>query len=209
MDLTLCKGELSCWNRKGCSPNCCHKVGNILESSRMSLYAVALRFPFTGTKGPSLNHENSPRPLFLLHQTFPLLQSPMAMSFTPVQPMLGIAILGLCAAAWQWKPISWHSLMNSSCADIAFSGSLELSSECCNQDRQFFTFFVLQRSHPVCLCCLPLCGWAIFALRLGQLKQGRHFINWLVPRSSVTFVYGDYIAVCSSLYTCQQWVWLK
>ena len=30
------------------------------ESSRMSLYAVALRFPFTGTKGPSTNHEKQP-----------------------------------------------------------------------------------------------------------------------------------------------------
>ena len=39
------------------------------ESSIMSLYAVALRFPFTGIKGPSPNHENITRPLFLLHQT--------------------------------------------------------------------------------------------------------------------------------------------
>ena len=38
-------------NRKGSSPNCCHKVGST-ELSRMSLYAVVLRFPFTGTKGP-------------------------------------------------------------------------------------------------------------------------------------------------------------
>ena len=29
-------------------------------------------FPFTGTKGPSSNHENSPRPLLLLHQTLQL-----------------------------------------------------------------------------------------------------------------------------------------
>jgi hypothetical protein len=36
---------------KGLSPNCCHKVGSA-ESSRISWYAVALRFPFTGTKGP-------------------------------------------------------------------------------------------------------------------------------------------------------------
>ena len=31
------------------------------ESSRMSLYAVALRFPFTGTKGRSPNHEKEPQ----------------------------------------------------------------------------------------------------------------------------------------------------
>ena len=52
MDLTLCSGALSCWNRKGPSSNCCHKIGST-ELSRMSLCAVALRFPFTGTKGPS------------------------------------------------------------------------------------------------------------------------------------------------------------
>jgi hypothetical protein len=32
-------------------PNCCHKVEST-DSSRMSLYTVELRFPFTGTKGP-------------------------------------------------------------------------------------------------------------------------------------------------------------
>ena len=42
------------------SPNCCHKVGST-ESSRMSLYAVALRFLFTGTKGPRPNHKKLPQ----------------------------------------------------------------------------------------------------------------------------------------------------
>jgi hypothetical protein len=65
MDLTLCTGALSCWNRKGPSPNCCHNVGST-KSSRMSSYAVVLRFLFTGTKW------FSPRPLFLLHQTLQL-----------------------------------------------------------------------------------------------------------------------------------------
>jgi hypothetical protein len=68
MDLTLCKGALLRWNRKGPSPNCCHKVGSI-ELPRMSLYAVALRFPFTGTKGHSRIMKNIPIPLFLFHQT--------------------------------------------------------------------------------------------------------------------------------------------
>ena len=69
MDLALCTGALSCWNRKGPSPNCYHRVGNT-ESSRMSLCAVALRLPFTGTKGPT-PWKNIPRPLFL-HQTLQL-----------------------------------------------------------------------------------------------------------------------------------------
>ena len=37
----------------------------ITESSRMSLYAVALRFPFAGTKGPSTNHEKQPQTIVL------------------------------------------------------------------------------------------------------------------------------------------------
>ena len=45
LDLAFCTRRLSCWNRKGPSTNSCHKVGST-ESSRMSLYAVALRFPF-------------------------------------------------------------------------------------------------------------------------------------------------------------------
>ena len=60
LDLALCTGVLAWWNRKGPSPNWCHKVGST-ESSRMSLSAVALRFPFTGTKGPRLNHEKQPQ----------------------------------------------------------------------------------------------------------------------------------------------------
>ena len=60
MDLTLCTGAMLCWNRKVPSPNCCYKFGST-ESPRMSLYAVALRFHFTGTKGPSLNHEKQPQ----------------------------------------------------------------------------------------------------------------------------------------------------
>jgi hypothetical protein len=37
-------------------PKCCPKVESI-ELSRISLYAVALKCLFTGTKGPSPNHE--------------------------------------------------------------------------------------------------------------------------------------------------------
>ena len=57
--LALCTGAQSCWNRKGPSPNCCHKVGSI-ALSKMSWYAEALRLPFTGDKGPSPNPEKQP-----------------------------------------------------------------------------------------------------------------------------------------------------
>ncbi|KAK3549116.1 hypothetical protein QTP70_032576 [Hemibagrus guttatus] len=52
MDLALVTGVQSCWNRKGSSPNCNHKVGS-MKLSKMSWYAEALRVPFNGTKGPS------------------------------------------------------------------------------------------------------------------------------------------------------------
>jgi hypothetical protein len=46
-------------NRKGLSKNIATKLET--ESSRMSVYPVALRFPFTGTKRPSPNHEKQPQ----------------------------------------------------------------------------------------------------------------------------------------------------
>ena len=52
MDLALCTGAQSCWNRRGASPNCSHKAGS-LELSNISWYAEAFRLPFIGTKGPS------------------------------------------------------------------------------------------------------------------------------------------------------------
>jgi hypothetical protein len=41
------------------------KLVESTELSRMSLYAVALRFRFTGTKGPSPNHEKQPQTMIL------------------------------------------------------------------------------------------------------------------------------------------------
>ena len=59
MDLALCTGAQSCWNRKGPSPNCSHKVGS-MELSNISWYAEAFRVSFTGTKGPSPSPEKQP-----------------------------------------------------------------------------------------------------------------------------------------------------
>ncbi|XP_051526065.1 uncharacterized protein LOC127424703 [Myxocyprinus asiaticus] len=59
MDLALCTGAQSCWNRKGPSPNCSHNVGS-MELSKISWYAEAFRVPFTGTKGPSPAPEKQP-----------------------------------------------------------------------------------------------------------------------------------------------------
>ena len=127
---------------KGLSPNCCHKVGST-ESSRMSLYAVALRFPFTGTKGPSSNHEKQP-------QT----RIPPPPNFTDR------------TMHWRMVVFSWHP-PNTDFCELVWPTTLRLIR-----------------------CCMSLSSsvWAI-----------------LLPM----FVYGDYMAVCSILYTCQQRVWLK
>ena len=52
-----------------------------------------------------------------------------------------MVILGLCAAARPWKPISWSSLFLSA---VRFS---------------------TRRSRSVSLCVLPLCSWAVVAPR--------------------------------------------
>ena len=57
--LALCTGAQSCWNRKGPSPNCCHKVRSI-ALFKMSWYAEALRLHFIGDKGPGPNPEKQP-----------------------------------------------------------------------------------------------------------------------------------------------------
>jgi hypothetical protein len=49
--------------------NCCHKVGST-KSSRMSMYAVALLFLFTGTRGPIPNHEKLPQTIITTPPNF-------------------------------------------------------------------------------------------------------------------------------------------
>jgi hypothetical protein len=57
MDLALCTGHCHVETGKGLPQT----VATKLEvQNRLSLYSVALRFPFTGTKGHSLNHEKQP-----------------------------------------------------------------------------------------------------------------------------------------------------
>jgi hypothetical protein len=67
----------------------------------------------------------------------------MVASFTPLNMTLGIRIvvLGLCVETHFMK-----LLLNSSCADVASEGSLELSSECCHRGQTIFTDYVLQHS---------------------------------------------------------------
>ena len=165
MDLALCMRAFSCWNRKVPSPNCCHKVGST-ETSRMSMYAVALRFPFPGTEGSNPNHYSSSTKMLQLalcigtdlsvglpdgegwfitpENTFPLLQSPMAASFAPLQP----------TREWVLQPRTddFYVLRAST-----FGGSV------------------------LWACGLPLCGWAIVAPRHFHFTITAYTVDWAVP----------------------------
>ena len=161
----------------------------------MSLYAVALRFHFTGTKmglapppPPSLTvgtmHQgrwHSPNPDSSIglpdgdvgfttpENAFPLLQSPMAASFTPLQSTLGITH-GDLTFVCRCSAMETHfmKLPNSSCADVASRGSLELSSECCNRGQTIF--YAHQRSRSVSLCGF---NFTITALTVDQGSSSR------------------------------------
>jgi hypothetical protein len=110
----------------------------------MSLYAEELRFPFTGTKGlstlPALMHSAN----CSVPQIHPL-DWQMVVSFTPLQPMLGIAH-GDLRLVWCCSSMETYSMKlptSSYCADVALRGSLELGSECCNQWQTIFTRYVI------------------------------------------------------------------
>ena len=115
MDLALCRGALSCWNRKGPSPNCCHKVGSS-ELSSMSLYAVALRFPFTGTKGPSSNHEKQPQTIIHSLQ--------LALCIRPGSVLLASAKPRLVRRTARWWSVNHHSRERISTAPESNGGEL-------------------------------------------------------------------------------------
>ena len=157
----------------------------------------------------------------------PLLQRPMTATFTPLQPTLGIAHgdFKLGAAARPWKPISWSSrwtvLELTLLPEAVWNSVVSVATE----DRRFVcaTCFSTQRSHSVSLCGQRRRGWAIvapsrFHFTITTLTDDRGSFSrediWRSLNSSVRpfyclFVYGDCMSVCSILYTCQQWVWLK
>ena len=93
MDFALCTGAQSCWNRKGPSPNCSHKVGS-MELSKISWYAEAFRVPFTGTKGPRPVPEKQPHTIIPPPPNFTLgtMQSDK-FSWQPPNPDLSIRSL--------------------------------------------------------------------------------------------------------------------
>ena len=98
---------------------------------------------------------------------FPLLQSPMAASFTPLQPTLGIAH-GELRLVFGWsKPISWSSrrtvLGQTLLPEAVWNSVVSVATE----DRQFLynTRCSTWRFCSVSLCGLPIRGWAVVAPR--------------------------------------------
>jgi hypothetical protein len=129
MDLALCRGELSCWNWKRPSRNCCLKFGST-ESSRMLLYAVVLRLPFPWLKlrGHALTIKISHRSFFLLHQTLQLALciGEVAFSWHPPNPDSTVGLPD--GEVWFSTPESAFPLLQSPMA---------VSSECWNWGNTF------------------------------------------------------------------------
>jgi hypothetical protein len=79
-----------------------------------------------------------------------------------------MVILGLCASAWPWKPISWNYrwrvLELTLLPEAVWNSVVSVSSE----DRRLLRAmcFSPRRSLSVSLCGLPLCGWAVVTPRL-------------------------------------------
>jgi hypothetical protein len=71
---------------------------------------------------------------------------PMAASFTPLRPTLGLAHgdLRLVCDCSAMETHFMNLLTNSYCADVASRGSLELGSECCSRGQMIFTHY----AHP-------------------------------------------------------------
>ena len=111
----------------------------------------------------------------------------MATSFT--SPTLSIAHDGLVCGCPSMETCFMKLPTNSTGAAVASSDSLELGSKCCN--RGYTTFM---HSCYVSLCGLPLCGWAVVALRhfhfsitaltidWGSSSSAKKLTNWVVGK---------------------------
>ena len=75
----------------------------------------------------------------------------MAVNFTPLQPMLGMAHgdLRLVCVYLAMETHFMKPATNSYCAEVASRGSWELSSECCKLAQTTFTHHALQHSAVV------------------------------------------------------------
>ena len=106
---------------------------------------------------------------------FPLLQNPMVVSFTPLQPTLGIAH-GDLKLVWGCSAKETHFIMfliNSYCADVASRGSLDSVVSVANKNRWFLRTmrFSTRRSRSASLYYLPLRDWAIVASRRFHFRN--------------------------------------
>ena len=75
-----------------------------------------------------------------------------------------MVILGLCAAAWPWKPISWCSRQTVIVLTLLPEAVWNSVASVATEDRRFLRTSAL-RSCFGCLCGLPLRSWAVAAPR--------------------------------------------
>ena len=158
----------------------------------------------------------------------------MSTSFTQLQPTLGIAhgdlrfVCGCLTRETHFMKIT----TNSSCADVASRGSLQPRTD------DFYSTTALGHPvlwacvayHFTAIVSLRRFHFTITTLTVDRGSSSRADIwqNWLVGKGAsndsatlkVTkifseaillpmFIYRDCMAVCTILYTWQQWVWLK
>ena len=93
---------------------------------------------------------------------------------------LRMVILGLCAAARPWKPISWSSRLTVIVLTWLPEAVWNTVVSVATEDRQFLhaTCFSTQRSRSVNLCGLPLRGWAVVAPSHFHLTITALTVDW-------------------------------
>jgi hypothetical protein len=178
--------------------------------------AIAWRFQFTGTTGPSTNHEKQPQTkLFLLHQN---VQLPLC----------------ICAG-WVLLASSKPRFVLRNHIRVKCDSSLQRMCFHCSIVHWWRALHHSSRGLALRMVILGLCAatrpwkpiswsswWTVLVLTLlrGNLELivSIAIMDRQVLRTSALFskaillsmfVYWDCAAVCSILYTCQQQVWLK
>ena len=152
--LALCTGALSCRNRN---------VGS-KESSRMSLHAVELRFPFTGPKGPLPYHEKQPQTIIpptpqWHYPQLALLYALRQVAFAWHPPNLDLSVRLLDGEAWFNTPDNVFPLLQ-------WLQALHHSSQClalrmvilglCAAVRPLKPIFIKLLKNSYCADCPPI-----------------------------------------------------
>ena len=118
----------------------------------------------------------------------------------------------LCAAAQPWKPISRSSRLTFIALTLLLEAVWNSVLSVATKDRWLLraTRFSTCWSRSVSLCGLPLRGWVVVG-KVASYDGATLKVTELFSKAILLpiFIYGDCMAVCSIVCTCQQQVWLK